>query len=226
MCHFFLLQISFHWEVSFEFESYCMPLYSAYTGSGIDLSFPLSDLSLPLSLSPKDFWLFFLVAYPEKATSNALSRLQHLNVTKGDTDECPPLLWRSSPLLHFSPSFFPLAPFSPHTHVPSRASLPPSLPHSHFSLSLSEDNRARWTEMALWVTQVGTSFSVCIRGRWDEWCSLCESPALLWHAIPPASISINPGRWSSNLNKCSCFSPCGAYCTLASSIIWLGMMRF
>jgi len=81
-------------------------------------------------------------------------------------------------------------------------------------------------QMALWMTQVGTSFSVCIRGHCDEWCSLCESPALLWHAILPASISINPGCWSSNLNKCSCFSPRGVRCTPVCSIIWLGMMRF
>ncbi len=93
-----------------------------------DVSLPLSVRSLShslfLSLSTEAFCPFFLVAQPEKATSNALSRLQHLNVTKGDTDECPPLfLLRSSPLLRF----FPLAPFSPHTHLLSHAALPPML---------------------------------------------------------------------------------------------------
>ncbi len=204
---------------SFEFESYCMHyiLYRCLSSSvsSVSLSLPLS-----LSLSTEAFCPFFLVAQPEKATSNALSRLQHLNVTKGDTDECPPL----SSCAHLPCFVFSLSPRFPCT--PTSSHTQPSLPCSHFSLSLSEDNRARWTEMALWVTQVGTSFSVCIRGRWDEWCSLCESPALLWHAIPPASISINPGHCSSNLNKCSCFSPCGTYCTLVCSIIWLGMMRF
>ncbi len=101
-----------------------------------DVSLPLSVRSLShslfLSLSTEAFCPFFLVAQPEKATSNALSRLQHLNVTKGDTDECPPLfLLRSSPLLRF----FPLAPFSP-AHPPPLTHSPPS--HAHTSLSLCQ----------------------------------------------------------------------------------------
>lgn len=58
-----------------------------------------------------------------------------------------------------------------------------TLTHISFSLLLflSEDNRAGWTEMAFWMTQVGTSFSVCITGCYDEWYSLCKPLLMFWH---------------------------------------------
>ncbi len=127
--------------------------------SCIDVSLPLSvrflSHSLFLSLSTEAFCPFFLVAQPEKATSNALSRLQHLNVTKGDTDECPPLLLRSSPLLRFSLSpRFPCTPTSSHTQ--------PSLPRSHVSLSLCQRTIERGGQKWLFEWHRLAPHSVCV----------------------------------------------------------------
>lgn len=88
-------------------------------------------------------------------------------------DKCPPLLLHSyswCPVLSLSLCL----PFLCLTHTLTHISI--SLP-----LVLSRDNRAGWTEMAFWMTQVGTSFSLCITGWRNEWYSLAKPLLMFWH---------------------------------------------